>query len=460
MTLRWRWALTLGTVTAVIALLVLLASALLTTRELRAQVDADLEQRLTLSRDGELARPMAPFGPRGRRPAPVNLDALYRVLSPDGDAIVDTTDGHLPLTEGAVDIATRTTDDRIFETLTVDDERFRMIVGGLTDRRGGVNLGAVQIAVSIEGIESSIAALARRSAAIAVALVLAAAGVGWLLAGRTLGPLTELTGQAEYIARTEDLTAPVAVDRADEIGRLATAFSSMITALRTSREQQQRLVADAGHEFRTPLTALRTNLETLQRRADRLSDEEVAELVDAALNESIELTNLATELVELSTDTATTGEQLRAVDLGELAASVVQRFTNRTSDPISIRGDGAEVLVRVSQLERAVSNLISNAISWNRPGASISVLLDGATLTVADHGPGIPDVDLPLVFERFHRSDAARTRPGSGLGLSIVKHVVEGHHGEVFARNSADGGAEVGFTLPMQDPQTRKTGGP
>ncbi|MDH3250540.1 MAG: sensor histidine kinase [Acidimicrobiia bacterium] len=111
-------------------------------------------------------------------------------------------------------------------------------------------------------------------------------------------------------------------------------------------------------------------------------------------------------------------------------------------------------------MERAVSNLISNAISWNRPGASISVLLDGATLTVADHGPGIPDVDLPLVFERFHRSDAARTRPGSGLGLSIVKHVVEGHGGEVFARNSADGGAEVGFTLPIHDALTRKTGGP
>ena len=169
MTLRWRWALTLGTATAVIALLVLLASTLLTTRELRAQVDADLQQRLTLTGEGELPRPIAPFEPRGRRPAPVNLDALYRVLGPGGAAIIDTTEGELPLTEEAVDIATRTTNERVFETVSVDDERFRMIVGGLTDRRGGVNLGAVQIAVSIEGIESSIAALARRSAAIAVA---------------------------------------------------------------------------------------------------------------------------------------------------------------------------------------------------------------------------------------------------------------------------------------------------
>ncbi len=449
MTLRWRWALTLGTATAVIALLVLLASTLLTTRELRAQVDADLQQRLTLTGEGELPRPIAPFEPRGRRPAPVNLDALYRVLGPGGAAIIDTTEGELPLTEEAVDIATRTTNERVFETVSVDDERFRMIVGGLTDRRGGVNLGAVQIAVSIEGIESSIAALARRSAAIAVGLILAAAGIGWLLAGRTLGPLTELTGQAEYIARTEDLTAPVAVDRTDEIGRLASAFSAMITALRTSREQQQRLVADAGHEFRTPLTALRTNLETLQRRRKDLTDEQVTELVDAALGESIELTNLATELVDLSTDATTTGEELRRIDLSDIAAAVVERFASRTSDPIEMSGHGGELEARVSQIDRAISNLLANAIAWNEPGEPISVRLDGGECVVRDRGPGIPDGDLPLVFDRFHRSDTARTKPGSGLGLSIVRHIVKSHGGEVFARNAEGGGAEVGFVLPQ-----------
>lgn len=452
MTLRWRWALTLGTATAVIALLVLLASALLTTRELRAQIDADLEQRLTLTVEGELPRPIAPFEPRNRRRAPVNLDALYRVLGPGGAALIDTTNGELPLTQGAFDIATRTTDERIFETVTVDDERFRMIIGGLTDPRGGGNLGAAQIAVSIEGIESSIAALARRSTAIAAVLILAAAGTGWLLAGRTLGPLTQLTGQAEYIARTEDLTVPVAVDRTDEIGRLASAFSAMISALRTSRQQQQRLVADAGHEFRTPLTALRTNLETLQRRRDELSDEQTAELIDAALDESVELTTLATELVDLSTDTATTGEHLRLVDLGEIAASVVRRYASRTADPIEFEGAPAEVPVRVSQIERAVSNLLANAVAWNEPGKPITVRIDGSTLTVRDHGPGIPEIDLPMVFDRFHRSVAARGKPGSGLGLSIVRHIVEGHGGTVFARNASDGGAEVGFTLPERSP--------
>lgn len=448
MTLRWRWALTLGSATAVIALLVLVASVVLTTRELRAQVDADLQQRLALSADGEFPRPVAPFEPRGRRRAPVNLDALYRVIGPAGGVIFDTTAGELPLVEEAFDLASRTTSEAELTTVEIDDERFRMIVGGLTDRRGGTNLGAAQIAVSIEDIESSIAALVRRSVAIAVVLVLAAAAAGWVLAGRTIGPLAELTGQAERIAATEDLTASVSVDRADEIGRLASAFAAMISALRTSREQQQRLVEDAGHEFRTPLTALRTNLETLHRRRDRLSDEQAAELIDAALNESIELTNLATELVDLSTDAATTGEQLRMMDLGDVAARVVRRYVTRTEDPIEVAGDSAQVQVRASQIERAVSNLLANAVAWNEPGEPITVRIDGTTLTVRDHGPGIPNADLPLVFDRFHRSDTARGKPGSGLGLSIVRHIVEGHGGTVFARNAADGGAEVGFTLP------------
>ncbi len=447
MTLRWRWALTLGIATAAIALLVLAASTILTARALRAQVDADLEQRLALTAEGEFVRPVTPFEPRSRRRAPVNLDALYRVLGPGGVVVVDTTDDELPITDAAVDLASRSTTDRLFETVTIDGERFRMVVAGISDPRGERNLGAVQIAVSIEGIEDSIGALVGRSISIAIVLILAAGSMGWSLAGRSLDPLEELTDQAERIASTEDLTATVTTNRTDEIGRLATAFSSMIDALRTSRAQQQRLIADAGHEFRTPLTALRTNLETLQRRRSELTNEQSQELIDAAVSESIELTNLATELVDLSTDASSTGEERQPIGLRALAETVARRFKSRTGDPIVIDGEGVEVLVRVSQMERAVSNLVSNAIAWNEPGHPIEVHVDSMTIAVRDHGPGIPDEDLPLVFERFHRSDAARTKPGSGLGLSIVRHIVESHGGEVFARNPVDGGAEVGFRL-------------
>jgi two-component system sensor histidine kinase MprB len=448
MSLRWRWALTLGVAAAAISLLVLLASNVLTARELRSQVDTDLQQRLELAIEADLPRPVPPFELRGRRRAPVNLDALYQVLGPDGTAIIESTDPALPITPTALELATSTTTERSLESVTIDDERFRMIVGGVTDRRGSINLGAIQIAVSVDGIDRSIGSLARRSTAMTALLILAAAGSGWVLAGRAVGPLEQLSVEAERIAATEDLTATVDTTRSDEIGRLAVSFSTMIGSLRSSRQQQQRLVADAGHEFRTPLTALRTNLETLQRRRAELTDAQTAELIDAALAESIELSNLATELVDLTSDAASTGEDLSLVGLGTLAESVVRRFASRTSDLITIQGEGGRVMVRVSQLERAISNLLANAIAWNAPGEQIRVLLEGGSLMVVDAGPGIPESDLPLVFERFHRSESARTKPGSGLGLSIVRHIVESHGGSVFAGNAPDGGASVGFTLP------------
>lgn len=448
MTLRWRWALTLGAAAAAISLLVLIASTVLTARELRDQVDADLRQRLELAIEGDLPRPTPPFELRGRRRAPVNLDALYRVIGPGGDVVVASTEPGLPITEAALATASATTTDRTLETVDLDGERFRMITGGVVDRRGAVNLGAVQIAVSVDRVDSSIGSLARRSTAIAALLIAAAAAAGWTLAGRAVEPLEELTAQAERIAETEDLTATVSTTRSDEIGRLAASFATMIRSLRSSRDQQQRLVADAGHEFRTPLTALRTNLETLQRRRSELTDAQTTELIDAAVAESIELSNLATELVDLSTDTAASGEELTDIDLGEIAESVVRRFAGRTSDPLTIEGSDGRVRVRVSQMERVISNLLANAIAWNEPGHTITVRVDGGMLTVRDHGPGIPESDLPLVFDRFHRSDAARTKPGSGLGLSIVRHVVEGLDGDVFARNADDGGAEVGFSIP------------
>jgi two-component system sensor histidine kinase MprB len=448
MTLRWRWALTLGAAAAAISMLVLIASTVLTAQELRTQVDADLRQRFDLAIEADLPRPAPPFELRGRRRAPVNLDALYRVIGPDGEIIVEATEPALPITDAAAAIASTTTTDRSLETVTIDEDQFRVITGGVVDRRGAVNLGAVQIAVSIDRIESSIGSLARRSTALAALLIVATAATGWVLAGRAVEPIEELSAQAERIAETEDLTATVSTTRSDEIGRLASSFATMIGSLRSSREQQQRLIADAGHEFRTPLTALRTNLETLQRRRGELTEAQTEELIDAAVAESIELSTLATELVDLSSDTAASGEELAPARLDSLVEAVVSRFASRTSDPITMSGDGDEVLIRLSQMDRAISNLMSNAVAWNEPGEEIEVRLDQTTLLVRDRGPGIPESDLPLIFERFHRSDSARTRPGSGLGLSIVRHIVEGHGGNVIARNRPNGGAEVGFTLP------------
>ena len=448
MSLRWRWALTLGGATALVALLVLVASGVLTARELRASTDADLNQRVDLLSEGILpGPPRSPFDARRRREV-VNLDALYRVIDPEGRVVVESTDAELPLSENALELATSNTTTRVFETVETSQDRYRMVTASIPTDGRGPNLGAVQIAVDVERVEESISSLFTRSTAFGLALIGVAAAVGWLLAGRTVAPLEELTREAERIASTDDLSTSIEGGGADEIGRLAGAFSAMIQSLKGSQEQQQRLVADAGHEFRTPLTALRTNLETLQRRREELTEDQVATLLDAAVSESIELSDLASELVELSQDARSTGEPLTPMSLREVADSVVSKFSTRTDDPIVIRGEGSIVDLRPSQIDRAITNLVGNAVTWNQSGQPIEIVVDGVTLLVRDSGPGIGVADLPYVFDRFYRGDTARTNPGSGLGLSIVRHIVEGHGGTVLARNHPDGGAEVGFSLP------------
>ena len=133
--------------------------------------------------------------------------------------------------------------------------------------------------------------------------------------------------------------------------------------------------------------------------------------------------------------------------LADLATAAVDAARLRTDRPLLLHEESPAVVHgRARALARAISNLLDNAIKYG--AGPIEVTISGATLEVRDHGAGIPETDLPRVFDRFYRADAARTEAGSGLGLAIVAQVVERHGGTVSARNAADGGAVVGFTLP------------
>lgn len=233
-----------------------------------------------------------------------------------------------------------------------------------------------------------------------------------------------------------------------EIGRLAGAFSSKVASLAASRREQQRLVADAGHEFRTPITALKTNLETLLRQDRGLSDAQRRELLEAALTQSNQLAGLATELVDLATDVQHHDEDLTNIYLNELASDVALRFRRMGAKEVEVSGEGSSVRGRRSQLERALGNLVENAVKW--AATTVEINLEGGRVTVSDDGAGIPDDDLPHIFLRFYRSRQAHSTPGSGLGLAIVEHLITAHGGTVFGRNRAGGDAEVGFSLPVE----------
>jgi two-component system sensor histidine kinase MprB len=280
-------------------------------------------------------------------------------------------------------------------------------------------------------------------------LVVVATGVGALGAKlasrRTLAPVRELTGAAEEIAATRDLAHRVrAADGDDELGRMASAFNTMLDALERSQAAQSRLVADASHELRTPLTALRTNME-LFLRAGALPATDQEALRRDLLGGLRELSVLVDDLVEAAREEAPLEAERDRVDLAEVAELAVAqarrrhpavRFHRVDLEPTPLLGDG-------HRLGRALANLLDNAARFSPPGQPVEVTLRDGVLAVRDHGPGIDPSDRPHVFDRFYRAVASRSQPGNGLGLAIVKAVAEAHGGRVRAQDAAGGGARL-----------------
>jgi two-component system, OmpR family, sensor histidine kinase MprB len=286
--------------------------------------------------------------------------------------------------------------------------------------------------------------------------VVVAAAAGTAVARTGLRPVLRLTRATERVAQTGDLR-PIRVEGDDELARLTQSFNQMLAAVAYARDRQRQLVADAGHELRTPLTSLRTNLELLLSaeapNAPRLADEDKAEIHADLRAQLGELTQLIGDLVELAREDAPQLDPER-VDMAEVVDQALARARRRAGD-VNFEVDLHPwyLLGEPATLERAVLNLLDNAVKFSPTGGTIRVALRPATdgyafLQVADAGPGIKDADLPYVFDRFYRSDEARTLPGSGLGLAIVKSAAERHGGAVYAGRSADGGALLGIKLP------------
>jgi two-component system sensor histidine kinase MprB len=282
-----------------------------------------------------------------------------------------------------------------------------------------------------------------------------AALLGLLVAGTAVKPLRRLTDASEHIARTRDLSSRMEPVRGDELGRLAASFNAMLDALQASMgaldasvDAQRQLVADASHELRTPVTSLRTNLEILQQQGAQMDAEEQRRMLGEVVEQTEELTLLINDLIELARGEEPRPEQ-EEVRLDLLVSEVVERARRRAPattfeldlEPTIISGVAA-------RLERAVGNLVDNAVKYGRPGSPVAVRLRRGELTVRDHGLGISSEDLPHVFDRFYRGAEARSRPGSGLGLAIVKQVAEQHGGSVWAESAPGGGTCMRLRLP------------
>jgi two-component system sensor histidine kinase MprB len=303
--------------------------------------------------------------------------------------------------------------------------------------------GALQVARPLDEVDGTLATL-RIGLAVVVLLGVAAALALARLATRTaVRPVAELTGAAEHVARTRDLTRRIERAGDDELSRLAAAFNTMLEALEASQRAQRRLVADASHELRTPLTSLRTNMEVLARGGLGAADHE--RLRADVIAQLEELTALVSDLVDLAREEEPVSQR-ELLRFDELVAAAVERAA-RHAPAVRFATDLEPVLVEGvrDRLDRAVANLLDNATKYG--GGAVDVSLRDGELVVRDRGPGIAEEDLPFVFDRFYRAPSARGRPGSGLGLAIVRQAAEAHGGSVHAASAPGGGAVLRLAL-------------
>jgi len=457
MSLRVRLLLIVSVTFALVVVGCVFAAHVIASRQLRSATDQFLIQRaarFTQAPSGALpADPSETFdgnaGPDPDDRVPLaDPDALTQILSANG-TITSSIRGQptFPVDSGDLTLA-RSGGRPRFRDATIQDTPFRILTVALP--RGG----AAQIGRSIESDNDLLATLDVRLLLIALAGTMLAAILAWLIARRTVRPIEQLTEATTYVAQTQDLANRIPIERRDEIGRLATSFNTMLVtlhdmvgALNTSREQQQHLVMDASHELRTPLTAIRTNIDVLIR-SRAISETDRAELLAETDVELKELSDLVAELVELATETRV-DEPVERVDLGDLTERVVARYQRRSRRVITLQQrEPAEIEVRTNTIDRAISNLIDNALKFSPSDTAIDVVVAGARIQVCDRGPGISTEERRRVFDRFYRTDSARTQPGSGLGLAIVREIAALHDGTVAITERAGGGTIATFELP------------
>lgn len=452
MSLRLKLVLALTLLASVATTAIGIVSYTTTRHELQETVDLSLDEAARLFQrqpslgdldndgDGSVLPGTGPVGVPGRDHLRSFQQVLFQKLDANGEVQVFGQTDELPVSDA--DRAVAASSDpgaRVRFDVTIDGVPYRMLTVK-ADR------GAVQLARSLAESQRSVERILRSTLIAVVIVALLSALLGLLIARQVTRRLLRLTSVAGEVAQTGRLDVGVPVDGADETGQLGRAFSAMLAALQASKREQHQLVQDAGHELRTPLTSLRTNVSVLRRRYDQLPVDSRDQLLADLDSETRELTDLVNELVELATD-GRDDETLQPVRLTDVAERAAARARRRFGRDVVVTGDESVVDGRPNGLERATQNLIDNACKF-APVGPIEVSVSAGTVAVRDHGPGLVESDVPHLFDRFYRSVEMRSQPGSGLGLSIVKSVVDSHGGTVFARNSEGGGALLGYTLP------------
>ncbi len=316
---------------------------------------------------------------------------------------------------------------------------------------------------ALEGVEAFGTVLA---AGIGVAFVLSIGGA-YLLARAALRPVEAVTSTARAMGEG-DLARRLPVANArDEIGRLATTINALLARLEAvfvRREEalarQRRFAADASHELRTPLTSISGHARMLDEWALEGDRETARRSVGAIRREAGRMRGLVESLLTLTRGDEGAPLEVGRYDLGAVAGEAIEAARATAGGRISIEltppeGEVAATFDRERVLQVA-SIFLDNAVKYTADGGGVTVGVgeedDRVELAVSDTGVGIPEDEFPLIFERFHRADAARAEEGAGLGLSIARQIAEAHGGVIQAKSKVGVGSEFVLVLPRRKP--------
>jgi two-component system, OmpR family, sensor kinase len=370
-------------------------------------------------------------------------------------------DYRAPLDVSAVDSQTET-----YTINEIDGVPYRILTRPIVLIQG-VQFGNVQVAASIGTLNQAINRLVTIMVIGGVVSMMMLVAVGLLIARRILQPIEDITLAAASIADNEDLATRLAwVGPRDELGQLAAVFNHMMERLEHLFSVQQRFVADVSHELRTPLTAIRGNVEIIKRYG---MDQDS---LDAIESETGRMARLVNDLLMLArADYGEIKVALMPIDLDTIMSEVYREAKVLVKDrnlkvaieqfaPLRINGNA-------DRLKQVVLNLVGNAIKFTADGGKITLNLyerdSKAVIEVVDTGIGIAPKDLERIFHRFYQADESRARSGeaggggAGLGLSIVKWLVEAHQGTVRATSELGKGTIFTIQIPLLDAPARPT---
>ena len=450
MTLRARLTLWYAGVLALVLLFYGATIYLVLSFSLTRQVEDNLERaadtiRQTFRRDV-----------RGITFPPVALDLNANVYAQVWDADEDLVARNVSLLEDPFDPDALQSARSVFSTVVIGDVPLRVLTYPLVTAPEGELVGHLQLAASLQTVQEARRLVLLLLIGGGLLAVIMAAAVGWTTAGGALRPLDQVTSTAVQITRADDLSRriPMSGPPSDEVGRLIEAFNETLERLEGLFITQRRFLADVSHELRTPLTAIRGNIDLIKRlgTAD-------AESLEAITSEVDRMTRLVRDVLLLAQ--AESGNLPLARDVVELDTLLLEVFKEGrllAQDRVDVRL-GLEDQVRVvgdrDRLKQVALNLVANALEHTPPGGVVTLGLacvgDWARLTVTDTGAGIPQAELPHIFERFYRIDRSRRRSGlggAGLGLSIAYWIARSHNGRIEVASEAGQGSTFSLWLP------------